>query len=194
MVGTLVSFPVGSVGEGDFAVPEDRDKLKPVLKATVARRLRESLQTCNFPAYRRYFNLQSVYFRGLPIEPVADLIPGFEFAHCDPDEEVVAKFLYQNGLRSVGEVDSAGWSAVHYAALGGNAELLAGLLRLRADINRQTSREEPELGCPPWTTALALALGFRHNEAEMNSRDERGSCCPRGPPNLQTLRGMEQSS
>ena len=81
------------------------------------------------------------------------------------DGDVVAEFLHQNGLRSVGKADSAGWWPLHYAALSGNLEVLRGLLGQRADPNRRTSKDEPTLGLPPWISAVELAVAFKHHEA-----------------------------
>ena len=81
-VGTAVSFGAKCVGEGEFRVLKDRERLGPVMKTIVENKLRSCLQK-------------------------GDLVPGFELA---PNrDEVVATFLHQNGFRGVCEADSAGW-------------------------------------------------------------------------------------
>ena len=165
--GTVTSFPGGPVGEGDFTIPEDRQKLAGVLKEVITNKLQSCLLARDFPAYRRHLNLQPFYFRGLPVEPVSNLV---QYPLCQAESEdsldfLVAKFLHQNGLHSVRNADKAGWAPLHYAALGGDTQLIAGLLRERADPNQRTAKDEPKLGIPPLTSALSIALLYGHNDA-----------------------------
>eukprot|EP00913_Durusdinium_trenchii_P024250 g22768.t1 len=78
---------------------------------------------------------------------------------------LVARFLYQNGFRSVHETDSAGWSPLHYASLRGSPALIQGLLSLRADPNRLTKQDQPRVGLPPMTSPLTICVCFKHNQA-----------------------------
>ena len=157
-IGTMLSFPSGPVGEGDFAVAEDRGKLALVMQRILVQKLNHCLRVGDLPGFRRHFNLQTVYLRGLQIEPVISLLPSSGSNHA-------AEFLHQNGLGKVGEADKAGWWPLHYAALAGNIDVLRGLLELHADVNRLTSKDEPMLGLPPWMSTLDLALYFKHPEA-----------------------------
>ncbi|CAE7388613.1 ANKRD44, partial [Symbiodinium sp. KB8] len=159
-VGTILSFPSGTVGEGDFGIAEDSQKLASVMRKILMQKLNHCLRVGDLPGFRRHFNLQTVHLRGLEIEPVSGLLPS-----CESGDDVVAQFLHQNGLRKVGEADSAGWRPLHYAALAGNVEVLQGLLEKRADLNRRTSKDEPMLGFPPWMSALDLAVFYKHHEA-----------------------------
>ena len=159
VVGTVLSFPSGPVGEGDFEVEEDRLKLAPVMRQILIQKLFHCLRVGDLPGFRRHFNLQTVYLRGLEIEPVTGLLPSREGG--DDAEE----FLHQNGSTKVGEADSAGWWPLHYAALAGNAEVLRGLVEKRANVNRRTSKDQPELGFPFGMSALDLAVFFKHHEA-----------------------------
>ena len=160
MVGTVLSFGSGPVGEGAFTVEDDRLKLAPVMKKIVSRKLIMSLQAGDFPAYRRHLNLQTLYLTGLKTELVSDMIP--ECANmcsvipdcdntCKPAKRgnPVATFLHQNGFRSVGEKDAAGFRPLHYAAMSGSLQVVAGLLARRANPNRRTTKAEPKLGFPP---------------------------------------------
>ena len=172
VVGTAGSFPSGSVGEGDFEIAEDRQKLAPVMKQMLVQKLNHCLRVGDLPGFRRHFNLQAVHLRGLDIEPVSGLLP------CGPQCRV-AEFLYQNGLRRVGEADSAGWRPLHYAALAGDTEVLRGLLERRSDVNWRTFKEEPTLGIPPLTSVLDIASFYKHHEAtrfllEARAELERG--------------------
>ncbi|OLP84592.1 2-5A-dependent ribonuclease [Symbiodinium microadriaticum] len=160
-VGAMFSFPGGSVGEGEFAMAEDRGKLAQVMRNMLVQKLSHCLRVGDMPGFRLHFNLQTVHLRGLEIEPVTNFLPTSEVQ----DGDVVAEFLHQNGLRSVGKADSAGWWPLHYAALSGNLEVLRGLLGQRADPNRRTSKDEPTLGLPPWISAVELAVAFKHHEA-----------------------------
>ncbi|CAL1154025.1 unnamed protein product [Cladocopium goreaui] len=46
----------------------------------------------------------------------------------------------QNGFRTIGEMDSAGFSPLHYAALNGDPALIQDLLTLQADPNRDPNQ------------------------------------------------------
>ena len=160
VVGTVWSFPTGPVGEGDFEIEEDRQQLAPVMRQILIQKLLHCLRVGDVPGFRRHLNLQTVHLRGLEIEPVTGLLPSREGG-----DDVVLEFLHQNGLRSVGEADRAGWWPLHHAALAGSAEVLRGLLEKRASVNQRTAKDEPMLGFPPWMSALDLAVFFKHHEA-----------------------------
>ncbi|CAE7676515.1 Ankrd44 [Symbiodinium sp. CCMP2592] len=167
IVGASLSFPMAPVGTGVFGVEDDRDKLGPVLQSVVRSKLHHCLKTTDLPAYRRILNLQPFYFRGLTVECVEDLVPGFDpIPSLDQQAYIVAKFLHENGLRCVREVDRAGWTSLHYAALGGNAELLAALLQQGAEPNRRTAKDEPNLGVAIWTSALDPRFRFQHDPGQ----------------------------
>ena len=147
----------GSVGEGEFTVEGDRQKLAPVMRSIVKNKLLLSLQAGELPTYRRHLNLQTVHFRGLEIAPVGSFIHGDE-ASCVSSEasDPATTFLYQNGLINVRDKDSAGFWPLHYAALSGNWQAVEGLLASRADPNRRTGNSR---------SALDLAMFHRHNDA-----------------------------
>ena len=161
VVGTLNSFPAGMVGEGNFTVQEDKQKLGPVMRQMIVQKLQQSLRSGDIPGFRRYFNLNGVYLRELQVESVGGFLPS-----CDSRAgSAVAEFLHQNGFRRIGEVDSAGWRPLHYAALGGNVEVLKGMLEQRANVNWRTSKDVPAMGNPPWMSALDIASGAKHHQA-----------------------------
>lgn len=112
--------------------------------------------------YRAVVNMQGVHLRGFNIEPVRDLVPGFQPLR-DPDE--VARFLFQNGFTSVSQVDRVGWRPLHYAAMNGDAMLIQGLLNQRANLNAKTKKQNPLAGIPPFISSLSIALFFRNNDA-----------------------------
>ena len=143
LVGTAQSFVTGAVGEGEFTVAEDKARLGPVMKTILINKLKSYLQARDFPSYRRLLNLQAVHLRGLDVQPVVELVP--EQANAG-NHDVVSRFLYQNGLLGVRRRDVAGWWPLHYASLSGNAELVDGLLRQRANPNDRTSKAEPQVG------------------------------------------------
>ena len=119
VVGTVLSFPSGWVGEGDFTFADDRQKLAPVMRQILVQKLSHCLRAGDLPGFRRHFNLQAVHLRNLEVEPVDGLL-----SSCDGDS--MAEFLHQNGLRSIDEADAAGWRPLHYAALSGNTTVLKG--------------------------------------------------------------------
>ena len=171
VVGSTLACVGGSTGEGQFSQQEDRERLGPVLRQAVVRKLALCLKVGDFPAYRRLLNMQGVYFRGLHVEPVCGLMPGREGREgCETigspgGPDLVEEFCFQNGFAKASDMDSAGWSVLHYAALGGNTRLISCLLKQRADPNRRTTRDQPNLGCPRWTSALDLAVLFKQNDA-----------------------------
>ncbi|CAE7760865.1 ASB2 [Symbiodinium sp. CCMP2456] len=161
VLGGTTSFPTGPVGEGNFSNEEDRQTLAPVMRSIVMRKMLHCLKRRDFPGFRRQLNLQSVHFRGLEVQPIDGLLD------IDHDADAVSQFLFQNGLRNVRKPDTAGWWPLHYAALSGQAEVIRGLLQLRASVNQRTSKPEPNLGVPPWMSALDLAALFAHRDAAL---------------------------
>ena len=158
LVSTVLSFAMGSVGEGEYTVESDRAKLAPVMEAVVKRKLIMSLKSGDLASYRRHLNLQSVHLRGLNVS-VSGMTPGNPNSSCE-----VEHFFHQNGFSQVGHRDPAGWWPLHYAAMSGEVSLIEGLLRKRADVNRRTSKDEPNLGVPFWVSALDLCMFFKHNK------------------------------
>ena len=86
VVGTVLSFPSGWVGEGDFTFADDRQKLAPVMRQILVQKLSHCLRAGDLPGFRRHFNLQAVHLRNLEVEPVDGLL-----SSCDGDS--VAEFL-----------------------------------------------------------------------------------------------------
>ncbi|CAE7527483.1 anks1b [Symbiodinium pilosum] len=165
LVGTALSFPSASVGEGEFTVAADRDKLAPIVRSLLWRKLRLCLQKWELPAYRRLLNLQTVHLRGLAAEPIKDLVPGFSANAVSGHSTAAESFLRQNMLTTVSGADNAGWRPLHYAALSGNVDVVEGLLRLRANPNQRTLKDVPQLGLPLWMSPLDLAIFYKHNDA-----------------------------
>ncbi|CAE7948340.1 ANK2 [Symbiodinium sp. KB8] len=161
VLGGTTSFPTGPVGEGNFSNEEDRQKLAPVMRSIVMRKMLHCLKTSDFPGFRRQLNLQSVHFRGLEAQPIDGVLD------VDNDVDAVSQFLFQNGFRNVRKPDTAGWWPIHYAALSGKAEVIRGLLQLRASVNQRTSKPEPNLGIAPWMSALDLAVLYVHRDATL---------------------------
>ena len=165
LVGTAMSFPSASVGEGEFTVAADRDKLAPLVQQLLKRKLLLCLQKRELPAYRRLLNLQAVHMRGLAAEPIRDLVPGCPASAVNSHSAAAESFLHQNMLTTVSGADNAGWRPLHYAALDGSVDVVEGLLRLRANPNQRTSKDVPQLGLPFWMSPLDLAVFYKHNEA-----------------------------
>eukprot|EP00913_Durusdinium_trenchii_P032211 g30161.t2 len=72
--------------------------------------------------------------------------------------------MHQNGFTSIFQRDSAGWLPLHYACLSGSAQVLQGLA-LRANPNLKTTKDQPLVGLPQFTSALAICVYFRQYEA-----------------------------
>ena len=77
----------------------------------------------------------------------------------------VAEFLFQNGFCTVNEVDSCGWSPLHYAALRGEPLLIQSLLEQRADIDCKTKKANRKHGAMKGIVSLDLCMRHGNNEA-----------------------------
>ena len=106
------------------------------------------------------FNQQSVYLRGLGVKDFCKPIP----SSGDEEFDTVEEFMHQNGFTSIFQRDSAGWLPLHYACLSGSAQVLQGLA-LRANPNLKTTKDQPLVGLPQFTSALAICVYFRQYEA-----------------------------
>ncbi|OLQ06469.1 hypothetical protein AK812_SmicGene10211 [Symbiodinium microadriaticum] len=144
LISSSIAFPGGSAGEGLFTVQEDRNKLAPVLEGVLMRKMMFLLRAQDLVAFRVLYNMQSVHLRGFPTATIVrDLVPGFDsddpLQNSSPSQEV-DRFLYQNGLPNIHAFDKAGWAPLHYAALGGNPDLIRALLEQRVDVNCWTTK------------------------------------------------------
>ena len=143
----------GSAGEGAFTLAEDKLQLAEVLRQALQRKLHLLLQKEDLEGYRVLLNLQHVHLRGFSVQPWRDLVPGFEdFGEKDPSSLRVSRFLHENGFSSVRDVDSRGWSPLHYAALAGDALVVESLLEQRADLHRVTQKDQST----GWSSTLGL--------------------------------------
>ena len=165
--GIGASFRVGSgpVGEGVFTMPEDRLKLGPVLMKSLKRKLLSLLKAQDMPGYRFLLNHQTFVFRGLDCN-LFEPVPAFEQEHLDMDfSPLVMKFFHQNGFRSIREMDTAGFSPLHYAAVNGDPSLVQDLLALQANPNQGTRKTHPVHGFESGISPLAISCTFKNNEA-----------------------------
>ena len=165
LIATPAASIGGSPGEGAFTVDTDRLKLAPVVLQALKRKLVFYLRHQDLVGYRILLNLQTVHLRGFHVEPMGDLIPGFDATGLDSVSLPVSSFLFQNGFSAVTDIDGQGWSPLHYAALAGDPELLRSLLSHGAQIDRLTKKAQPQAGVPPMTSALSICLMFKHNDA-----------------------------
>jgi len=111
------------VGEGQFSVAADRNRLGEVLKRMLRRKIAGCLVEADFHEYRLQRNFQRVYFRNFPIGPIDDFLPEFVSDTRDPASFMVAAYMYQNGFRSIHERSLEGWTPICFAALDGTAML-----------------------------------------------------------------------
>ena len=150
-----------SPGEGTFTVESDRARVAGVLHRFVERKLLACLEMGDLPQYRMLLNKQSAFFRNLPVEPVHDMVPGFEQDEPTP----LNNFLYQNGFKTPLEIDSAGWSPLCYASMNGDPMLIQSLLQERADPNSKTKKGRPEVNMDKHSPALSICARFKNHEA-----------------------------
>jgi len=154
-------------GGGDWSHESDKAAVGSALVPMVWNKLLFFLERRDFHGYRFLLNRQGACcFKGLPVEPVDGLIPGFVTA-LDPFEDAaafaVAWFLHQNGFRTVLERDTGGWSPLCYAVIRGDVALVKGLLERRADPNDHVTKAMGSI-LPGRVPVLALAAQFHHNQ------------------------------
>ena len=123
------------VGLGHFTVESDRNMIAPVLQSMVRRKLHSYLNKADFHNYRVMLNLQKVHYRGLPLDPIDDLVPGFESDTQDPAAFATEVFMYQNGFQSVDQRTDEGWTPICFAAVDGSPLIISHLLEMRANVD-----------------------------------------------------------
>ena len=167
VVTSFASSCEGSPGKGCFTVEKDRSRIAPVVKQMLKQKLVQCLREGDLPSYRVVLNVQAILCRGLPIDPIADMVPGFDPSQHESDEGSlrVAQFLFQNGFAQVSEYDAMGWSPMCYAALNGDPALVKALLERRANPSDETKRGQPLLAIARKVSALAIAALFQNNDA-----------------------------
>jgi len=157
----------GPPGEGTFSLQEDRPKLVPVLQRAIKAKLISALESEEFARYRAELNLQPFHLRGLDVEPLQDIVPGFDpQAVQDPKLVAAERFLYQNGFNHCREVDEVGWSPLCYAALNGDSAIIQGLLTLRANPSDRSKKDHPHVGVgPAGMPVVGICAWAGNNEA-----------------------------
>ncbi|CAE7740635.1 unnamed protein product [Symbiodinium sp. CCMP2592] len=153
------------VGEGFFTVDADRQRIAPVLRDMVSTKMTSYLLKAKFHDYRLLLNLQPVHFRGLPLNPIDDLIPGCQSDEQDPAAFILAQFMHQNGFVSYTEHTSEGWAPISYAALSGNPMLISALLEQKADPNECTAMPDSPCQFAAKTPCLVICAFLKHNHA-----------------------------
>ena len=166
LVSSQPGFFCGPPGEGRFAKTLDRDRLGPVLQKFLHRKLLMLLEARDFVGYRVTLNLQPVLLRGFMVQPVFNMVPTDRRigTKLDIASHEVAEFLIQNGFTTIDEVDSCGWSPLHYAALRGEPLLLQSLLEQRANPNHRATKANAKYGAMKGIVALDLCLRHKNNE------------------------------
>ncbi|CAE7694981.1 unnamed protein product [Symbiodinium sp. CCMP2592] len=189
VVTSFASSCENSPGEGCFTVEADRSRIAPVVKQVLKQKLTQCLQTGDLPSYRVVLNAQAILCRGLPVDPISDIVPGFDSTRHESDDAgsiMVAQFLFQNGFSQVSEYDAMGWSPICYAALNGNAALVKALLERRANPNDETKKGQPLLALQKMVTVLGISAFFKNNDVMTLLLEARADVSPRGarPPPL----------
>lgn len=164
-VGATFDWVQAPVGEGEFTVESDRQRISQVLSGLVNHKLHIHLERGDLHQYRLLLNLQRVQFRHLA-EPNRSFLPDFaKEEEADDDLCGVANFLYQNGFRCITERSDAGWTPICFAALDGEPRLMLKLIESHADVNASLTKPEPLLGFGVGTCCLSIAAYVKNNEA-----------------------------
>ena len=165
ILSNMLDWVVQPVGEGEFTLAQDVQNVGQVLKDLVRDKLLSYLSAGMLHNYRTILNLQSVIFRHLNMNPIVDMIPGFHSTSSDPCLFFKDEFMHQNGFTSMNR-DSAGWTPLCYAALGGSPLLICALLEARADVNDKVKMKGSQLvNLGHNTTVLSICAFLKHNEA-----------------------------
>eukprot|EP00435_Cladocopium_sp_Y103_P062529 s1948_g24.t1 len=149
-----------SPGEHEFSVASDREAVGAVLRKFLKKKLFCCLKEGHFAQYRLLLNQQQSLFRGLPVEPIEDLMPSE-----DCNDDVVEAFLFQNGFRKASEYYSAGWSPLCYAAMKGDPILVEALLSSGGNPNDKTRGARPEINLDTGTPILSICAKFKNHQA-----------------------------
>ncbi|OLQ12115.1 hypothetical protein AK812_SmicGene3937 [Symbiodinium microadriaticum] len=163
-----MGFSGSAPGEGTFSEAGDKARIAPVMQKSLQMKLRLLLEEHDLVGYRVLLNLQPVLLRGMRAQPLYGVLPADKSDLSlipDPASHEVAEFLLQNGFQTIFDVDAAGWSPLHYAALRGEPLLMQGLLELHADPCRLTKKGNPSHGAMAGIGALDLCLRHQNNEA-----------------------------
>ena len=113
-------------------------------------------------------NQQTARLRGLPVEAVPGLLPPLgagKGASTTETESLVANFLHPNGFCHLHDRDSARWSPICYAAVGGNPTLIQALLEQRASANDSIKKMKRDAQLPRGMHVLQMCAMIGHNAA-----------------------------
>ena len=133
----------------------------------VWKKLHALLDSGDLPSFRFLLNLQRFYFEGFGFESIESLVPGFE-CNIDPSNDadgfIVARFLHDNRLKRLSDLDAAGWSPLCYGVLTGRVPLVTALLQARADANDCITKKKRSANLSRKLPVLSLATGYHSNE------------------------------
>lgn len=153
-------------GLGDFSIESDRARIGDVLQEIIRRKLVSCLQRKDWHGYRYLLNQQTVRLRGLPTQAVPGFLAPLPEGKCaSAAESLVANFLHQNGFCHLHDRDSAGWSPICYAAVGGNPTLIQALLEQRANANDSIKKMKRDAQFPKGLHVLQICAMSVHNTA-----------------------------
>lgn len=150
--------------------------------------------------YRFLLSLHYYCLRGFAgLQPIESLVPAFE-TDIDPSHDangfMVSRFLHDNQLKQVLERDSAGWSPLCYAVLGGNLSLVRALLQRSANPNDIITKAAVHANLPTSgkkVSVLALAAAYHSNEV-LQSAGALGMCfgqCEGSSSSLRSQGGLQ---
>jgi len=148
----LFDFP----GSGKFSAEKDRADVGDIMRGMVETKLGTLLAARQFADYRFLFALRRVVFAGH-----AGRRGSLHLVQTDDRLPPAERFLTELGLRGARERDGAGRTALHYAAIAGDADVVGGLLEMRADVDvRTTKADKPHSILSAGFTPLHLAAYF----------------------------------
>ena len=126
-------------GAGMWSRESDKPIVASALVQMIWNKLLYLLEQGDLHGFRFLLNRQGpCCFRGLDMEPVDGLVPGFHTQidpMANPSAFLLARFLHQNGFTSPLQRDSAGWSPLCLAAMNGSPLLVQALLDRKASPN-----------------------------------------------------------
>ncbi|CAE7285764.1 anks1b [Symbiodinium natans] len=168
----LTPLTNSSPGEGSFSIQSDRARVGMLLQTFLKRKMLSCLEKMDLAEYRLVLNRQPAFLRGLGV-PLVEAMAGRE------GDGVLASFLRQNGFRNVTDYDSAGWSPLCYACLGGRADVVQALLGASASPNDRTRKPLRAINLDKNSPVLSIGARFKNYEvmelliaarAEVNSK------------------------
>ena len=145
-----------SLGDGEFTFMKDLPIVCQLIKNMLEDKLETFVAKGDLHSHRFFLNQQYVRFRGCHIDHIEKTLTG---------QTPLENFYLENRFTEWTQRDEAGWSPLCYAAVRGSADVVADLLKHRADPLDCIRTGKEEAGLPNRMPVLSLCAYFGNNQA-----------------------------